>query len=644
MVPLLTLSILCGYGAALWWLLRRESVSALIGVAALFSLALALRLAMFGQFPAGLNEDEPKILHCASIALEQGWLWREGCTGIPALLNILFQAQLVPLLGPGQWSIRLYSMLASSLAVPAAFAFGRGMNLRIGPSLALAALVACLPWSIFFGRISIGGELVFHEMLLLAALSRLAFADGDWPETAIGGFGQWLLLYDYFCGRALLPLGVLAAVAARGRRRFLCLAVPAVALLGFVPHLLTHPQNVAGGIILKLWHPGLSKSPLATLASQTSRALAALATPTGLDGWLTVRSAAMHPPLVLAVAGLGVLPMLRRPRLALFIAGGFALGLTPAILSAAGGGPSAHRMLMAYPFIAASAAMALNAIAWHRVRAVATAAFVAVAAVQGVYLFFSPAAWPRESRSQFDADRTAAVEAIPPPPHPRLIVQQQLGYFFDPHKQIDKAYELLRVENWLPRNGEATIYVFDSDAAPLRSMYLHLFGPRRVELFERAFLVRLEARDWSWLKRHGWSYRARCGDRVLQGQVPALYHPLHLTFGAMHCDRPVEHVWRGRWNGPSAWMNLHFSGTAVVTAGSRDPRSGQGGRANLLFEVSHGDPVTIEVTSMHPPDPSPEAELFEVTFAGEEIPPWEQIDPVDPAPISAGTTPEQSTP
>jgi len=119
---------------------------------------------------------------------------------MPVLLNSLFQAQLVPLVGPSRWAIRLYSLATSVLSSPAAFALGRGAGLAVGASFAVAGFVAVLPWSLFYGRIAIGGELVFHELLLLGALARLLFADGGWAAVSVGAFGQSLLLYDYFCG------------------------------------------------------------------------------------------------------------------------------------------------------------------------------------------------------------------------------------------------------------------------------------------------------------------------------------------------------------------------------------------------------------------------------------------------------------
>jgi len=83
----LTAAILLGYAASLWYLLRRESATVLVSLLAVCGLSLCLRLAYTTDYPAGLNEDEPKILMCATQMLRGGTLAYEGCTGLPVLLT-----------------------------------------------------------------------------------------------------------------------------------------------------------------------------------------------------------------------------------------------------------------------------------------------------------------------------------------------------------------------------------------------------------------------------------------------------------------------------------------------------------------------------------------------------------------------------
>jgi len=347
-------AVLLAYAASLWWMLRRESVHALLALVALCGVAAALRLVYTTDYPAGLNEDEVKRLFCATAELGRGSLWSDDCTGWPALLEVLFQAQLAPLFGAGRWAIRTYPLVTGVLSVPLTFAAARGLRMRTIGSLVAAALVAVLPWSLLYGRVSSGGELIFHEMLLVAALARLVGGSGRWAEVGIGALGIGGLFYDYGCGRplVLLPLG--AALLARGWRRALCVAVTIVGLLTWAPY---------------VWHAYLpvflnsftahvqvdAATPLWARAATGLLAVGrALVWPLASDGWLTVRAGAVHPWLALALAAVGVLvPKVR----SLFLLGGFFLGVAPGMLTD-GPAPSAHRLLMAFPFIALAAGSA----------------------------------------------------------------------------------------------------------------------------------------------------------------------------------------------------------------------------------------------------------------------------------------------
>jgi len=627
----LTAFILLGYAASLWWLLRRESPQALLGVVALCAVALCVRLVDTTDYPRGLNEDEPKILWCAGDFLRGGNLFAEGCTMMPVLLNALFQAQLVPLIGPNRWAIRSYSTATSVLSVALAFAVARALGLRVAASLAAGALVALLPWSIFYGRISIGGELTFHQLLLLAALVRLMWDAGDWAEVGMGSLGLTLLLYDYFCGRAMLLMPLVAAGLARGRRRrWQCVLVLAIALLAWVPHLRTHPDNIVGGLVRDRFDQRLLVSPVAEAYTRTVRTLKVLVAPTAMDSWLTVRSAALHPPLVLGLAGLGVLLGVRR---GLFLVAGFLLGLAPSVLSNSEY-PSTHRIQMAFAFVALAAACPLDLFPWRWLRGLATATVVLVAGVQSIALYFSPRFWGEFSRDAFDWERTEVVEALPLPPHPPLVVMRHLGYYWDPRAKFDRSFKYLSVDNWFPPNTPS-IYGFSWSARALQPFYLSLFGPQRVQGIGRAFVVRFEAGDWSYLQQHGWMYEMRCGQRMRRGQVPTLFHP-GISFDQFPCWQTAEHTWTGHWRGPAARMRLAFSGHAVVEtpAGRLVDQTGTEARADFALPVDTD--VTISLTTQLPIW----AGLYEVTPAGERLPDWTCVDPPPPA---GPPKPEQTT-
>jgi hypothetical protein len=299
-------------------------------------------------------------------------------------------------------------MVTSILATPAAFALARSVGWRILPSLASGAFVAVLPWALFYSRVFDGGELVFHQILLLAALARLILRRGAWAELGIGAFALTLLLYDYFCGRAMAPMPLVAAVLARGwRARVFCVAIVVIAFAAFWPHqrLAAHSWGLSGEGI----HPGFATAPLETLIRKGSEAVMALVYPVARDEWRTIRSAGMHPPLALALAVVG--SVAAGWRVALFLWAAYIGGAMPAVISW-GEAPSTHRMLMAFAPISIAAGGAFNLIRWAWLRRVAVVACVAVVAVQSVRLFFSPAFWPVESAGTFDANRTALVEAL----------------------------------------------------------------------------------------------------------------------------------------------------------------------------------------------------------------------------------------
>lgn len=629
----LAVCIVLAYVGALWWLLRCESTQALVGIVALGGVALSLRLVYTTDYPRGLNEDEPKILACAYRAVQRDDIFGEGCTLMPMLLSALFQGQLLPVLGPNRWAIRTYSLVTSVLSVAAVFAVARGLGVGVLPSLAAAAFVAVLPWSIFYGRISVGGELTFHELLLLAALVQVVWRRAGWAAVAIGGFGLALLLYDYFSGRAMAAMPLLAAVLARGwRARAACLAMLAVALLAWVPHLRTHPANAVGGMMVDRLHPDYFRQPLTIWWARTQEALQCFVAPRGLDGWLTVRAAAIQPPLLLGLAVLGVLTGVRR---GLFLLGGFVIGLAPAVLSDSNF-PSVHRMQMAFPFVALAAACALDLLRWRVLCAVATAAVVLIVAMESVRLYFSDTFWFENSRAVFEWERTAVAEALPSPPHPHFIIMKQLGYYFDPRAEVDPDYEMLTVENWLPPQRRAVIYAFTELAGALRSFYSSLLGPARVQSFGRAFLVRYEAADWSWLRQHGWAYEEGCGTEVRRALVPTLYHvDLHATLP--RCEAGVTQVWHGRWLGPRTALRLKFTGAVTVDTPNGRLVDDHGVERTDQLTLEPNTEVTVTLTSA-PRERYMWAALVEVTPAGERVPAWERVSPIVGAAAAAGDT------
>jgi hypothetical protein len=280
---LLPAAILTFYVLVLWRWLRSEPPICLWLLLILSAVALLLRLVSVTSYPGGLNEDEAKILHASIDALNEGNLFGQGPTGLPQLVPLLFQAQLVPLLGAGRWAIRLYSLVGSVLSVAAMFAVARAMRLSAISSLAASAFVVFLPWSLLYGRISQGGELLLNQLLLLAALARLVWRDGSWREIPAGALGLCLLFYDYFSGRSMLAMPFVAGALARGRNRLRCLAIVALAMLGFLPYATSGHVRPVGLTPIEV-HPGYTTAPTATLAAKLLGTLSAFAYLTAGNG------------------------------------------------------------------------------------------------------------------------------------------------------------------------------------------------------------------------------------------------------------------------------------------------------------------------------------------------------------------------
>ena len=644
----LALAIVTASALSLWYLLRGESWSTLALLALLTALSLCLRLAYTTDFPTGLNEDEPKVLYAAGRAVQKNTLLAESNISVPILPHALFQGQLIPLLGPGRWSIRLYNFVGGVLCTPAGFAAARALQLSVAPSLAAAGLITVLPWSLFYSRVMTGAELNFFELLLVAALARLVFSgsaggppaerarsdlQAESRQTAGGppalpGVREWLLgsfalawlLYGYWCTRAMLGMSLVAAVLASGRRRLWCVAIPAVALALYAPYVAANRNSmfISQGVNLTYY---ADFGGLAMLAQRTFDGLSSFVWPVAADGWLTIRSAALHPVLLLVVACFGALTGVRR---AVFLWAGFLGGLAPAVL--AWGPPSTHRMLMAFPFVALAAGCALeDLLVWPRVRRVASAALVVLVGWWSVRLYFSEQFWPPETRWVFDAPRTALFESLPLPPGPQVIMMRQVTFFRDPRRLVTPNDVQLAVENWFPPD-QGAVYAFSAEAVALRPFYEQLLGATRVQSFGWTFSVTFEPRDWSWLRQHGWSYETHCGGQTLRGQVPTLFLP-NFTFGELACAEPAQHIWRARWDGPTTPLRLRAEGHAVVEAGSARFESGAAVDTIVDFTAEPGMDIRITVTTPHP-QPWVYAALLERTPAAERVPAWERATPL----------------
>jgi hypothetical protein len=623
----LTALIVAATMLALWWLLRRESRPTLLALALVTSLSLTVRLIAINDYPHGLNEDEPKVLYAAGRAVIRGTLLAESNISVPILHHALFHAQLIPILGVGRWTIRAYDFICGVLATPAAFAVARALGLRVASSLLVGGLIAVLPWSMFYSRVMQGASLTFYELLLLAVLARLIWQRGGWREALIGGGALGWLLYGYWCTRAMLPMPLLAAVLARGwRARLWCVAILLVGLALYRPYVEANRNSpfISQGMI----NPARFANPeeLAALAQRGIETINAFVAPEAQDGWLTVRAGAMHPWLVLAMAAVGSLVGLRR---ALFLWGGFLLGLVPTVL--AWGPPSTHRMLMAFPFIGLAAGSAVDLLRPAVVRHAAVVTAVLAVGWLSINFYFSNGFWRTETHWLFDWHRTELVQSLPLPATGPVVMMEQVGYFRDPRKLVAPNDQDLSVDNWLPGEQGGT-YAFATEALGLRPLYEHVLGPTRVQAYGGTFTVVFEPRDWSFLRQHGWSYTARCDQTVRTALVPALYHP-PLTFAGFACDRASEHLWRGKWVGPATTLRLRTKSPSVLRTRRGEIVGQQIGDFHVLnVEVEPGDELTA-ATTVQGFHPTVYATLTELDPLGERVPLWEYVVPIASPPV-----------
>lgn len=633
LAPTLLIAILCGYAASLAWLLRREHSSALVWLVGLTGLSFGLRLIYTTEYPNGMNEDETKILWCTIDMLRKGQIFADDCTGIPAMLSVIFDAQLATWFGPTRWAIRGLSFLGGTLAVPAAYAAARSLGLRRAASLAAAGFVAVLPWALFYGRVHQSGELVLHTLLLVACLALFLRAQGGWQEILIGGFALTLLMQTYYSGRAMMGLAVVALVLAPGiSSRLRVLGVIAAAAIGYLPYYLSGATFAAvglgGGTFVQ---PGMAEDPIGMLQAKTWQALQALVLPVAYDQWLTIRAAAMHPWWLLALGVIGTLTSVRR---FLFLWAGFAGGLAPSILGYSPL-PSARRMLLAFPFICIAAACALDLTPTRRTRIAAAGGVFAITAFFSLRLFFSTDFWRPESAWVFDAARWNLAETLPPAPHERLIVTRDMGYYVAPRAALDPAdYEILSSDNWYPPKQERLLYAFGPQFSALQGHYVSLFGEKRVRSFGPAFSLQIEENDWSWMREYGWSYEMTCGEETFRGQIPFLF--LQDVAAARNCAVTPTHVWRGKWLGPPSELRILSRGEFEVKVDDAVVGRQQGWDLLVDFPVKTGSTVELRVAALAGAELV--AKLTRKTPTGEQVPYLEWVAPLSgPSTVAAAS-------
>jgi hypothetical protein len=602
---LLTCAVLAAYAASLWVLLRTEQRKTLILVLILTLVGGALRLYRIMDLPPGMNDDEIKTLYDAVKFYRARSIFAEALQ-VPFLHSVLFQAPLTAVVDSTFWSMRPYPLLMGTLTIPLAFAVGRAMLLGVAPSLVVAAIAATMPWGLFWSRISSGGEVLFCHALLLAGLAQIVWRNGGLGATLIAILGLAGLLWDYTAGWSMLAMPFVAAVLApRRRQRLLALSVAACAVVLWIPWLLNMGQWW-GYLTIKARAPVPGPHSFESFFGHVQRSLVAtlriLVYPEGYIHTLSLHSIALHPLVVLIFASIGAIGgFFRRSA---FIISGFIIGLTPA-LATYDGQASTHRIICSYLFIALACAIPFDLLMrklpqrWGPPATSALAAcFVAVAGIQGVGTFLSPQFWT-ESERIFSHSTTLLAESIRLPAPQSLHVDGQVIRYLEARYPKITGYTTLTYDTWMPREGDEHALsahfqdLLTSYQAELpRSQITTLGSPSEIP----SIRARFSAQDAATWNSFGWTVERRCERR----QSPPARIPFFIflnSFGwSSGCDRPSEHVFRARWNGPEQEIILHLSGALsinVTTSGGVAIDQYKPEASKISFRLHRDEEITI---------------------------------------------------
>lgn len=613
--PLVLSVVLLGsYALSMWWLLKREQWKVLLALMALTAGAAWLHLYQIWELPPGLNDDEIKTLKSTHEYFYNRKIFVLAAQG-PILPAILFQMPVVWWTDSVMWAMRAYPVVFGVLAVPLSYCVGRALLFGAIPSLVVATLVAVLPWSLFWGRVSWGGEIFFYQALLLAALGRIIWAKGGWIEVIIGALGLSGLLWEYTGAWSMLAMPFIGAlVAFTWRQRALCIGVFALSIILWVPYLLNINEwwqyistkaavSQDKSVPLLTLIPEITNSMMAAL----QRTLRTFVYPEGNIYWISMHSVAIHPEVVLFVAGLGTLACLVRRSLLLTL--GFLAGLAPSLLSFSGAA-STHRMICSFMFISIACGGLFNFIPriikgakGTIITAVLALPFLAVAGYQSVALFFSSAFWTQSDRI-FLQSETLLSESIRLPVSNPLAAGPQINRFLDargvPFSGVTNVY----YDNLLPTTPMTlTLSPTLHTLIPLYTKSLPAeritsFGSGRFGTSIKAEFTASDIENW---QKYGWTAERRCSDRVLKGLRVPIFLETNMLGWSTPCPHQSEVIFRAKWTGETKEISLvTFARAAIKVQTSRGTSvsSPPEARAIKKFTLHPGEEVTITVATV----------------------------------------------
>lgn len=638
---ILTFVCLVAYGASLWWLLRDESRRTLVALSLVSLVALALRVIFIYDYPPGVNDDEVQTIAAAFAARDSGRIFMPGVEG-PILHAVLFQAPLVSVLDSLFWAMRWYPMALSVLAIPVCFSIGKALRLTSLASYVLTALVTVLPWSLFWSRLPWGGEIIFYQCLLVAAVARVIWQKGGRGDVLVGIVGLSGLLWEYTGAWSMLSMPFIGMVLApdwRSRKNSLFILIGAIA--AWLPYL----------VDISSWWVYISQKAVDSTTQRTlestyityrplvERTLETFIAPVGNSSWISMHSVAIHPLAVLITAALGLLCV--SPRKTLFILGGFTAGISTAVVSYQSA-PSTHRMMCAFLFVSIASAAFFNALAtrltnprYSRVAPLAAGVFLLITASQSIALFFSPVFWTQSSGVFFHGE-TLISESLRLPAESKTVLDAEIFRYLKVRNPRQNQYDILTYENVQPTEPRRQTlsrpfkqwFSLYQDALP--NGQTQLFGEATHPQSLLATFTQADILKWS---QYGWNLTISCADGSLPPKsvrTPLLAVEQRIAIANMPCGQVKEYTFSASWQGSPTDLTLRIS--PYVEAKIETPKGTPIDKLPLepwliQFPVSTGDTLRVTIVAS---DQSANVLLFEGPLDMLRVPRLESFKPTQP--------------
>lgn len=636
--PLVLTVLLCvGYLWSLWWLLRREQRGVWVGLLAFTAVALALRLYRVWDYPPGLNDDEFHTLHMANSAL-RGWQVFGVGLNVPLFPTVLFSAPFTQWFDSVFWSMRTYAIAMGTLTIPASFAIARAMTFGVAPSFVVAALITTMPWSLFWGRFPSGGENMFFEALLAAAIARIIFSGSGRAELWIGVLGLSGMLYNYIGMWVFLGLPFVGMVLSSSRRQaFLCGMIGVLSIITWIPWLLQISQW-GEHIVYKTTTVAPNETPFGwpVIEYQVEKLIKILRVfvwPEGDVHWISMHSVALHPVFVLVVAlvGLWVVGWRR----AVFLIVGFGLGILPALISFHRS-PSTHRIIGSFLFVSLACGAFFHGVLSRSMRRTAqvmllslSSLFVIVAGYEGVSTFFSPQFW-QGYNDVFMHSRTLLAESIRLPTTRNLVVDRYVARVLEARGYPDPGFSILSYETAMPT--KFTEYALSPSVPELVDLLKREIPEAQMTSYvgmggDESVLVKVTEEDAAQWQSYGWRVELPCSEsQVVSARVPVfVYQPFYRW--SYFCEGAKEIVFKAVWTRETTELTVEAFGPQwikVETSQGTSLSRKEGDTEQLTLSLHPEEIVTITLGVVD----GGIARIVEVTPNGERLPRLSSFKPV----------------